>query len=157
MLTPPPPGTGLQWDGLRTQGLAVWESLSACRSVIRTVLILFSCSSLQKEKQTLSEELHALRKENKLLKENNAVINRRREHYICEIKRLHKVLGRLGGAAWRAGLYEASPGEAHMDCTAGGFRARTQGHLCDIIHLSSLRGSAGYGHEALGMERNEEF
>lgn len=60
--------------------------------------------SLQKEKQTLSEELHALRKENKLLKENNAVMSRKREHYECEIKRLNKVPGRPG---W--GSPESSP------------------------------------------------
>ncbi|XP_027986048.2 TNFAIP3-interacting protein 3 [Eptesicus fuscus] len=46
----------------------------------------------EKEKQALSQELHALRKENKLLKENNAVMSRRREHYECEIKRLNKAL-----------------------------------------------------------------
>ncbi|EPQ08848.1 TNFAIP3-interacting protein 3 [Myotis brandtii] len=46
----------------------------------------------EKEKQTLSEELHALKKENKLLKENNAAMSRRREHYECEIKRLNKAL-----------------------------------------------------------------
>ncbi|XP_059551573.1 TNFAIP3-interacting protein 3 isoform X2 [Myotis daubentonii] len=46
----------------------------------------------EKEKQSQSEELLALKKENKLLKENNAAMSRRREHYECEIKRLNKAL-----------------------------------------------------------------
>jgi cell division protein FtsB len=55
------------------------------------IWILFSCSFLQKEKDSLRKELQALKKENKLLKENNALANRKKEHYACEIKRLNKV------------------------------------------------------------------
>lgn len=44
------------------------------------------------EKESLREELRALKKENLLLKENNALANRKKEHYACEIKRLNKAL-----------------------------------------------------------------
>ncbi|XP_037684975.1 LOW QUALITY PROTEIN: TNFAIP3-interacting protein 3 [Choloepus didactylus] len=46
----------------------------------------------EKKKENLNEELHELKKENKLLKEKNAVVNRKKEHYECEIKRLNKAL-----------------------------------------------------------------
>ncbi|MEJ1279410.1 TNFAIP3 interacting protein 3 [Cricetulus griseus] len=46
---------------------------------------------LEKEKESLREELEALQKENMLLKENNALTNRKKEHYACEIKRLNKL------------------------------------------------------------------
>uniref|UniRef100_A0A673SX53 TNFAIP3 interacting protein 3 n=1 Tax=Suricata suricatta TaxID=37032 RepID=A0A673SX53_SURSU len=46
----------------------------------------------EKEKETLSEELHELKKENKLLKEKNALVSKKKEHYECEIKRLNKAL-----------------------------------------------------------------
>lgn len=46
----------------------------------------------EKEKESLNEELHELKKENKLLKETNALVNRKKEHYECEIKRLNKAL-----------------------------------------------------------------
>ncbi|XP_031237939.1 TNFAIP3-interacting protein 3 isoform X1 [Mastomys coucha] len=46
---------------------------------------------LEKEKDCLRKELQELKKENKLLKENNALANRKKEHYACEIKRLNKV------------------------------------------------------------------
>ncbi|KAL1768004.1 TNFAIP3-interacting protein 3 [Sigmodon hispidus] len=41
---------------------------------------------------SLREELQTLRKENKLLKENHALSHRKKEHYVCEIKRLNKAL-----------------------------------------------------------------
>ncbi|CAO2605165.1 TNFAIP3-interacting protein 3 [Lemmus lemmus] len=43
------------------------------------------------ERESLREELRALKKENLLLKESNAIANRKKEHYACEIKRLNKV------------------------------------------------------------------
>uniref|UniRef100_A0A8I3S5G6 TNFAIP3 interacting protein 3 n=2 Tax=Canis lupus familiaris TaxID=9615 RepID=A0A8I3S5G6_CANLF len=46
----------------------------------------------EKEKESLNEELHELKKENKLLKEKNALISKKKEHYECEIKRLNKAL-----------------------------------------------------------------
>ncbi|KAG8512610.1 TNFAIP3-interacting protein 3 [Galemys pyrenaicus] len=46
----------------------------------------------EKEKESLSEELQELKKENKLLKERNALANKKKEHYECEIKRLNKAL-----------------------------------------------------------------
>nr|XP_012328496.1 TNFAIP3-interacting protein 3 [Aotus nancymaae] len=46
----------------------------------------------EKEKERLNEELHELKKANKLLKENNALANKEKEHYECEIKRLNKAL-----------------------------------------------------------------
>lgn len=52
---------------------------------------MFSCLFLHKERESLREELRALKKENLLLKENNALANRKKEHYACEIKRLNKV------------------------------------------------------------------
>lgn len=52
---------------------------------------MFSFLFHQKEKESLREELEALQKENMLLKENNALTNRKKEHYACEIKRLNKV------------------------------------------------------------------
>lgn len=52
---------------------------------------MFSCLFLHKEKESLREELQALKRENKLLKENNALESRKKEHYACEIKRLNKV------------------------------------------------------------------
>ncbi|XP_039073704.1 TNFAIP3-interacting protein 3 [Hyaena hyaena] len=46
----------------------------------------------EKEKESLSEELHELKKENKLLKEKHALVSKKKEHYECEIKRLNKAL-----------------------------------------------------------------
>ncbi|XP_045146151.1 TNFAIP3-interacting protein 3 [Echinops telfairi] len=46
----------------------------------------------QKDQERLSEELHELKRENKLLKERNALANRKKEHYECEIKRLNQAL-----------------------------------------------------------------
>ncbi|XP_034517565.1 TNFAIP3-interacting protein 3 [Ailuropoda melanoleuca] len=46
----------------------------------------------EKEKESLNEELHELKKENKFLKEKNALVNKKKEHYECEIKRLNKAL-----------------------------------------------------------------
>ncbi|EHB14712.1 TNFAIP3-interacting protein 3 [Heterocephalus glaber] len=47
---------------------------------------------LEKEKENLNEEIQELKKENKILKEKNALANKKREHYECEIKRLNKAL-----------------------------------------------------------------
>ncbi|XP_023560197.1 TNFAIP3-interacting protein 3 [Octodon degus] len=44
------------------------------------------------EKDNVNEEIQQLKKENKLLKEKNALANKRREHYESEIKRLNKAL-----------------------------------------------------------------
>ncbi|ELW62624.1 TNFAIP3-interacting protein 3 [Tupaia chinensis] len=46
----------------------------------------------EKEKESLNEELHELKKENRLLKEKNVLASRKKEHYECEIKRLNKAL-----------------------------------------------------------------
>ncbi|XP_007951460.2 TNFAIP3-interacting protein 3 [Orycteropus afer afer] len=46
----------------------------------------------EKESESLSEELHELKKENKLLKEKNVLANKKKEQYECEIKRLNKAL-----------------------------------------------------------------
>ncbi|XP_027958093.1 TNFAIP3-interacting protein 3 [Eumetopias jubatus] len=46
----------------------------------------------EKEKESLNEELHELKKENKYLKEKNALVNKKKERYECEIKRLNKAL-----------------------------------------------------------------
>ncbi|XP_049487067.1 TNFAIP3-interacting protein 3 isoform X2 [Panthera uncia] len=46
----------------------------------------------EKEKESLSEELHELKKENKLLKEKNTLASKKKEQYECEIKRLNKAL-----------------------------------------------------------------
>ncbi|KAM9238319.1 TNFAIP3-interacting protein 3 isoform 2-T2 [Dugong dugon] len=46
----------------------------------------------QKEKESLNEELHELKKENKLLKEKNVLASKKKERYECEIKRLNKAL-----------------------------------------------------------------
>lgn len=62
---------------------------------ILLILILFSCSLPQKEKESLNEELHELKKENKLLKEKNALANQKKQCYEYEIKRLNKVSSQL--------------------------------------------------------------
>lgn len=72
-----------------------------------------SCSLLQKEKDSPDEELHALKRENKLLREKNAAVNRKKEHYECEIKRLNQV------GAGRAGRPE---GRVRINSTPGGGR-----------------------------------
>ncbi|XP_048667936.1 TNFAIP3-interacting protein 3 isoform X8 [Marmota marmota marmota] len=46
----------------------------------------------RKERETLNEELQELKKENKLLKEKNALAMKKKEHYECEIQRLNKAL-----------------------------------------------------------------
>ncbi|KAM7140047.1 LOW QUALITY PROTEIN: TNFAIP3-interacting protein 3 [Molossus nigricans] len=46
----------------------------------------------EKGQESLNRELHELKKENKLLKENNALVSRKKEHYECEIRRLNKAL-----------------------------------------------------------------
>ncbi|NXA06034.1 TNIP3 protein, partial [Sapayoa aenigma] len=45
-----------------------------------------------KEMKVLSEALHEMREENKLLKQKNASMIRKKEHYECEIGRLNKAL-----------------------------------------------------------------
>lgn len=67
---------------------------------ILLISIFFSFCLLQKEKESLHEELHELKKENKFLKEKNALVNKKKEHYECEIKRLNKV---LAGTSWGDG------------------------------------------------------
>uniref|UniRef100_A0A8B9WMB5 TNFAIP3 interacting protein 3 n=1 Tax=Bos mutus grunniens TaxID=30521 RepID=A0A8B9WMB5_BOSMU len=46
----------------------------------------------EKEKESLNGELHELKIENNLLKEKNALMNHKKQHYECEIKRLNKAL-----------------------------------------------------------------
>ncbi|NWI94574.1 TNIP3 protein, partial [Pitta sordida] len=46
----------------------------------------------KKEMKVLSEALHEMREENKLLKQKNALMIRKKEHYECEISRLNKAL-----------------------------------------------------------------
>ncbi|XP_031408952.1 TNFAIP3-interacting protein 3 isoform X6 [Meleagris gallopavo] len=46
----------------------------------------------QKETKVLSEALHEMKEENKLLKQKNASMIRKQEHYECEISRLNKAL-----------------------------------------------------------------
>uniref|UniRef100_A0A8C6E2V1 TNFAIP3 interacting protein 3 n=1 Tax=Moschus moschiferus TaxID=68415 RepID=A0A8C6E2V1_MOSMO len=46
----------------------------------------------EKEKESLNGELHELKVENNLLKEKNALMNHKKQHYECEIKRLNKAL-----------------------------------------------------------------
>ncbi|XP_048189309.1 TNFAIP3-interacting protein 3 [Perognathus longimembris pacificus] len=58
----------------------------------RKILVLFSCSLLLKENETLNKELQELKKENKLLREKNVLVNKKTEHYESEIQRLNKVL-----------------------------------------------------------------
>ncbi|NXX74209.1 TNIP3 protein, partial [Urocolius indicus] len=45
-----------------------------------------------KETKVLSEALHEMKEENKLLKQKNASMTRKKEHYECEISRLNKAL-----------------------------------------------------------------
>ncbi|XP_051472806.1 TNFAIP3-interacting protein 3 isoform X2 [Apus apus] len=45
-----------------------------------------------KETKVLSEALHEMKEENKLLKQKNASMVRKKEHYECEISRLNKAL-----------------------------------------------------------------
>ncbi|KFW06050.1 TNFAIP3-interacting protein 3, partial [Eurypyga helias] len=45
-----------------------------------------------KETKVLSEALHEIKEENKLLKQKNASVIRKNEHYECEISRLNKAL-----------------------------------------------------------------
>uniref|UniRef100_A0A7M4EA39 TNFAIP3 interacting protein 3 n=2 Tax=Crocodylus porosus TaxID=8502 RepID=A0A7M4EA39_CROPO len=44
-----------------------------------------------KEQEVQNEALHGMKEENKLLKEKNASMARKQEHYECEISRLNKV------------------------------------------------------------------
>ncbi|EOB05776.1 TNFAIP3-interacting protein 3, partial [Anas platyrhynchos] len=49
-------------------------------------------SQEMKETKVLSEVLHDMKEENKLLKQKNASMIRKQEHYECEISRLNKAL-----------------------------------------------------------------
>ncbi|NXK53569.1 TNIP3 protein, partial [Chauna torquata] len=49
-------------------------------------------SQEMKEAKVLSEALHEMKEENKLLKQKNASVIRKQEHYECEISRLNKAL-----------------------------------------------------------------
>lgn len=49
----------------------------------------------QKETKVLSEALHEMKEENKLLKQQNASMVRKNEHYEREISRLNKVWTRV--------------------------------------------------------------
>ncbi|XP_044802205.1 TNFAIP3-interacting protein 3 isoform X7 [Bubalus bubalis] len=46
----------------------------------------------ERKKESLNGELHELKIENNLLKEKNALMNHKKQHYECEIKRLNKAL-----------------------------------------------------------------
>ncbi|XP_042548918.1 TNFAIP3-interacting protein 3 isoform X1 [Dipodomys spectabilis] len=46
----------------------------------------------EKENERVNEELQELKKENKLLREKNMLVNKTKEHYESEIQRLNKVL-----------------------------------------------------------------
>lgn len=83
---------------------------------------MFSCCLLQKEKESLNEELHELKKENKFLKEKNALVNKKKEHYECEIKRLNKVSARSSWGDGRRGpcIKSAFLPERHSDIWAAG-------------------------------------
>lgn len=69
----------------------------------------------EKEKESLNEELYELKKENKLLKETNALVNRKKEHYECEIKRLNKAL--RDALAIKSSLPEGCLGKAEEECS----------------------------------------
>uniref|UniRef100_A0A8C3TIL1 Uncharacterized protein n=1 Tax=Chelydra serpentina TaxID=8475 RepID=A0A8C3TIL1_CHESE len=45
----------------------------------------------EKEKEILNEALNELKEENKLLKEQKALVTKKKEYYECEISRLNKV------------------------------------------------------------------
>lgn len=45
----------------------------------------------QKDTEVLSEALHEMKEENRLLKQKNASMTRRKEYYESEISRLNKV------------------------------------------------------------------
>jgi len=60
------------------------------------ILTAFLCVfASQKETKVLSEALHEMKEENKLLKQKNASLIRKQEHYECEISRLNKVGTRM--------------------------------------------------------------
>lgn len=101
------------------------------------------CSLLPKGKESLSEELHELKKENQLLKEKNALVNRKKERYECEIKRLNKVRGRSGWEAPLRPCFKSSVGRAHVPVRSGSRRcAREQSAT---LRLPYPRGSARLG------------
>lgn len=69
----------------------------------------------EKEKENLSEELHDLKKENMLLKEKNALANKKKEHYECEIKRLNKAL--QNALKINCAFSECGLGKFEMECS----------------------------------------
>lgn len=63
---------------------------------LKNVSICISAASLcvfasQKDTEVLSEALHEMKEENRLLKQKNASMTRKKEHYESEISRLNKV------------------------------------------------------------------
>lgn len=67
-----------------------------CKLFLRNGSVCISAASLcifasQKETKVFSKALLEIKEENKLLKQQNASMVRKKEHYECEISRLNKV------------------------------------------------------------------
>lgn len=73
----------------RYSGDCFWKTVP---SAFQQHLSIFAS---QKETKVLSEALHEMKEENKLLKQKNASMIRKKEHYECEISRLNKVWTRV--------------------------------------------------------------
>lgn len=71
-----------------------WKLFSKNGSICISTAFLCVFAS-QKETKVLSEALHEMKEENKLLKQKNASMIRKQEHYECEISRLNKVGTRM--------------------------------------------------------------
>uniref|UniRef100_A0A8C2LCJ1 TNFAIP3 interacting protein 3 n=1 Tax=Cricetulus griseus TaxID=10029 RepID=A0A8C2LCJ1_CRIGR len=92
---------------------------------------------LEKEKESLREELEALQKENMLLKENNALTNRKKEHYACEIKRLNKVALQDALTIGSSSLSEGSE-KCKGRCSHAEVRTKVESHK-QQVRVASLR------------------
>ncbi|XP_055290249.1 TNFAIP3-interacting protein 3 isoform X2 [Moschus berezovskii] len=69
----------------------------------------------EKEKESLNGELHELKIENNLLKEKNALMNHKKQHYECEIKRLNKAL--QDALKMECSSPEDGLGKSEMECS----------------------------------------
>ena len=148
----------LKWD-------VKWKSSRSCFVVLISVVVLqnhliwslliwnlFSCFLFQKEKESLNGELHELKIENNLLKEKNALMNHKKQHYECEIKRLNKVSSQVKLERSNVRFlykeyilgWNSQQNPLMLQCSSQALGACTKG-LCNFINLSYIPRSAILG------------
>uniref|UniRef100_A0A8C5ZIB7 TNFAIP3 interacting protein 3 n=1 Tax=Marmota marmota marmota TaxID=9994 RepID=A0A8C5ZIB7_MARMA len=127
-----------QWDEQFRSMKELYERKVSTLSGSLHLLNLAGISHVQAQglRETLNEELQELKKENKLLKEKNALAMKKKEHYECEIQRLNKALQdvlKIEGAS--------SPGDRRGMCPVECSHAATRTEV--EVLKQQVRGRSG--------------